>query len=151
MTETSDRIGRRGASLLTWGLMWFLAGLPLLFYTPHSTLHIIALKTWAAAFVAAGGLAILTSFRRSPRADRLGFVALSLVGSCWVVYCLVMWVASIVLDQDIATNLPLLTTGVTDAILVIKINIDAGWPEPQPPLKPIEAVLDGGKVESDDS
>lgn len=127
--------------MIVWGLTWFLAGLPLMFFTPPSALHAVALKIWAAGFVVSGVVALTVSTRRTPRADQIGFVALSLVGSLWVVYSLILFGTMLVFDHDtFETAYPPLGTAIVDLLLVVKINIDAGWPEPTDPiLSPVDS------------
>lgn len=143
----TKQLGRRGASLLVWGGMWFLAGLPLLFYTPPSELHIAALRLWAAGFVAAGILALIAAFRGHPRGDRFGFLALTLVASLFIVYSLILFALTLVDHGGFTTALPPLLNAVQDTLLVVKVNIDAGWPEPTQPIDLTE-LLDGDHHDS---
>lgn len=134
-TKTTRRLGRRGASLLIYGAMWFISGLPLLVVTPPGLIHIAELRLWAAGFVGSGALAILAAFRRSPRADRFGFLSLTLVVTLWVVYVLTTWVLHITVGGVYGVG-PI--SAVVDILLLVKVNIDAGWSEPiEPTVLPL--------------
>lgn len=137
MSKTTRRIGRRGASLLVWGLAWLLAGLPLLFVPgTESEYNPVVLRLAAAAFVVAGAAALFAATKRSPRADRWGFIPLSTVGAMWVIYNATLTAQVLSLHHGLAPGLPYLSTAVVDTLLVVKINIDAGWPEPTQPVMP---------------
>lgn len=136
----TKQLGRRGASLLVWGLIWLLSGLPLLFASPPGTIHIAELRLWAIGFVGAGALSIIAAFRRTPRADRFGFLALSLVVTLWVVYVLTTWVLHITVGGVYSLG-PI--SAIVNILLLVKVNIDAGWSEPTEPLV-LPSIEDNG-------
>lgn len=111
--------------------MWLLSGLPLLVVKPPGLIHIAELRMWAAGFVGAGACAIIAAFRRSPRADRVGFLALSLVVTLWIVYVMTTWVLHITVGGVYSLG-PI--SALVNTLLLVKVNIDAGWSEPIEPL-----------------
>lgn len=129
----TKQLGRRGASLLIYGFMWLISGLPLLFVSPPSLIHVAELRLWAAGFVGSGALAIAAAFRRTPRADRFGFLALTLVVTLWIVYALTTWVLHITVGGVYSVG-PV--SAIVNILLLVKVNIDAGWSEPMEPVLP---------------
>lgn len=127
----TEALGRRGASLLIYGAMWLISGLPLLFVSPPGLIHVAELKLWGAGFVGSGLLAILAAFRRSPRADRFGFLALTSVITLWVVYVLTTWLLHITVGGVYSVG-PI--SAIVNILLLVKVNIDAGWSEPIEPV-----------------
>lgn len=128
-----SRLGRRGGSLLVYGLVWFVSGFPLLFIDLPMPFHIYAMRFWAALFVFGGATAIAVAWKQSPLADKVGFAALSLTGALWAVNCATLGVIALTTPK---VGLPLewFLNALTTALLVVKVNIDAGWSEPPTPV-----------------
>lgn len=130
-----ERIGYRGASLLMYGLIFFFDGAPLLLDIPdtHPVDHpvSIGIPIWAAGFVAAGLIAIISAFRRSSLIDKIALGALMAVGCSWVTFCIILQVW-----HWFATRVPTLgwMTIIVDIVIMTKIWIDSGWDEPVEPL-----------------
>lgn len=93
MVELRRRVGRRGAYLLIKSVVYLIHGW--LYLTESATpalraalrmpLAVAPLRVWAAVWLAAGLVAAISAFARSPAADRWGFLALIAVGSFWAV------------------------------------------------------------------
>ena len=129
---TTLRFGRRGASLIIYGLIWFLSGLSLLILPiPSEIQHVLAIHVWAAVFLVSGVVACLASAFRTPRTDRWGFIALTLSGSLWAAYCATTWVLSLFNPLIFS---PGWVETLTDILLMVKITVDAGWSEPTTPV-----------------
>lgn len=127
----AGQIGRRGAALLVFGVIYVLAGFPLLIAPSHSELHVYELRIWGLVFVCAGVVAWLSAFRRHVRHDRAGFLILMLVGWLWVAYCALSSILHL-LQPLIFPSLVGLTF--ENAALMILILVTSGWPEPIEPV-----------------
>ena len=141
MSTRRERLGRRGASLLVYGLIYFVSGLPLLVTPPSYLWHVLPFRVWAAGFVISGATAIAFSSRRTPAGDAVGFMALTIMGTMWAIRNLIFY-GDYLLTGHAGGDWSLLVQAVTTALLVVKINIDAGWSEPHPP---VIARKDGGR------
>lgn len=127
------RLGKRGASLLIYATIWVLSGFPMLFENPPSEFRVVALRAWAALFVAAGVVAGLASLRRTPRADRWGFIALMVSGWLWCINCLTLFALSVTTNV-VHNGQYLVLQAVTTGLLMVKVGLDAGWSEPTEPV-----------------
>ena len=58
--------------------------------------HFVALHVWGAAFIVAGLLAVIASFKLTPAKDSFGFLSLMLVGTLWVINCLTFFALGLV-------------------------------------------------------
>jgi hypothetical protein len=125
----ADRIGRRGASLLIFGAMYVLGGIPLLVKPARTHLHVYELRIWAVAFVIAGIIAWANAFKR--KRDKAGFVALMMIGWVWVAYCALSSILYIFYPHIF----PLLV-GLTfqNALLMILILVTSGLTESFEPV-----------------
>lgn len=139
-----NRLGYRGASLLMYGLIFFITGLPLLLgvfidFAPVQQPASIGLPVWAGGFVVSGILAILSAFRRTPQADKIGFTSLSAVGWSWVAYGvllqLVHW-AVLIFNWHWLPHIGTVGWGsiIANSVIMTKVWIDSGWNEPTVPL-----------------
>lgn len=133
-----NRLGYRGASLLCYGLIFFITGLPLLlgvFVELEPIQHPISigLPIWAAGFVAAGILAVVSAFRHTPAADKAGFVALNAVGWSWIAFDVLLWLLHWTFFPHIGT----VGWGsiIGNVVIMTKIWVDSGWNEPLEPLR----------------
>lgn len=133
------RLGRRGASLIIYGLVYMFSGVSTLTEINHGLPFApFALPIWCGIFVVAGLLAVTMAFQRSPHVDRIGWVALAACGTGWVMYCVSLIILHFVLHgvRVAPTSiLPVLASNaVTVSIVTVKVLIDAGWNEPPTPL-----------------
>lgn len=126
----AKRVGRRGAALLVFGVLYVLSGLPLLAQPAHIPVHIFELRGWALAFVASGVVAWMSAFRQHAKADKLGFVGLLLVGWLWTVYCVFSSILH-VLNPVFFPNL--WGESIQVAVLMCLVMVCSGWPEPTEP------------------
>jgi hypothetical protein len=129
--QLANRVGRRGASLLSFGGMYILAGVPLLIEPSQSHLHVSELRLWSAAFILAGLVAWGSAFSRSARRDKCGFIALMLIGWLWVAYCALSSLLH-VFNPNVFQNLIGLTF--QNSFLMILILVTSGWPETFEPV-----------------
>lgn len=122
-------IGRRGLSLITYGVLWLVISVPLWTADSYDTLlHIVTFKAWGVAFIVAALLAFIGASKQSPFFDKAGFGALNAVGVLWVLRCVVVFIIDIFTAHSGALGVFL--QGLILSLLVFKVYIDAGWSEP---------------------
>lgn len=127
---TKSRIGFRGASLMSLGIMEVIIGWSILDAKPEQyrflTLFRYLPQTamgWAWAIP--GIVAILMAFFRTPARDRLGFVLAYVMPFLWGSFYLISWCIFRDLTLLIAFRAAILYWGYAMLILVI-----SGWSEP---------------------
>lgn len=125
-------LGRRGAFLLSIGMVWGLIGYGQL-VSPQPDqrglkllLNRVPLEVWGWLWITAGVVAILSAFLRQG-SDRFGFAALSLMVTPWIVSYLVAWGQGTFPRGWIASALY--------GGLAIGIMVVAGWSEPPRPKR----------------
>ena len=125
-------LGRRGAFLLSFGMVWGLIGYGQL-VSPQPDqrglkllLNRVPLEVWGWLWITAGAVAILSAFLRQG-SDRFGFFALSLMVTPWIVSYLVAWGQGAFPRGWIASALY--------GGLAIGIMVVAGWGEPPRPKR----------------
>lgn len=141
------RIGRRGAALLVFGVIYFLSGFPLLVETPRQEIHVYELRIWALLFVASAVVAMVSAFRKHARSDRLGFVGLLTVGWLWTVYCVFSSILHI-FNPGFFPNL--WGQSIEVAALMVLVMVCSGWPEPFEPVNLAEHLHFDPSGELDD-
>ncbi len=128
----TERIGRRGASLLLFGLGYVFIGLGQTYtVSPQATLmgltyilRVVSIEHWGLVWIGCGIIAMGGAFTRRPGRDLFGFVALAFMAAIWAAAFLM---GAILLDLPRAALM-----GAQFAILATAVAIIAGWPEPPP-------------------
>ncbi|WP_406418463.1 hypothetical protein [Streptomyces sp. NBC_01614] len=125
-------LGRRGAFLLSFGMVWGLIGYGQL-VSPQPDqrglkllLNRVPLEVWGWLWIAAGLVAVVSAFLPQG-SDRFGYAALYLMVTPWIVSYLVAWAQG---------NFP--RGWVASALyggLAIGIMVVAGWGEPPRPKR----------------
>lgn len=121
------RLGRRGAILSCYGLVWILYGYGQII-TPQPdqrglwlSLLLMPLDAWAWCWIAAGVLALVCAWA-PPGRDAAGFVGLVLIVVPWLTSYLVTWLMG---DYPRGWVAAAIWTVITVPVMVV-----AGWPEP---------------------
>ncbi|MFI8499476.1 hypothetical protein ACIGFK_13405 [Streptomyces sp. NPDC085524] len=121
------RLGRRGAILTSYGLVWLLYGYAQL-VTPQPDqrglallLRLMPLDAWAWGWIVAGTVALVYAWA-PPGQDAAAFLALVLIVVPWTATYLVAWLSGGYPRGWVAAAV---WTVITVPVLVV-----AGWPEP---------------------
>lgn len=135
------RLGRRGAFLVCFGMVWGLIGYGQVTSPPPDQRGLkllvdrVPLEVWGWLWIAAGVVAILSAFLPQG-SDRFGFVALALMVTPWVVSYFVAWGQGHFARGWIVSAL---YGGLAVGIMVV-----AGWGEPPRPKRE-EPPYDSGR------
>lgn len=125
-------LGRRGAFLLAFGMVWTLIGYGQISAPQpdqrglHLLLDRVPLVVWGWLWITAGAVAIVSAFLPQG-SDRFGFLALSLIVTPWIFSYLVAWWQGGFPRGWIASAL---YGGLAVGIMVV-----AGWAEPPRPKR----------------
>ncbi|MER6778509.1 MULTISPECIES: hypothetical protein [unclassified Streptomyces] len=121
------RLGRRGAILTSYGLVWLLYGYAQL-VTPQVDqrglallLRLMPLDAWAWCWIAAGAVALVCAWA-PPGRDAAAFLALVLIVVPWTATYLVAWLAGGYPRGWVAAAVW--------AVITVPVLVVAGWPEP---------------------
>jgi hypothetical protein len=120
-------LGRRGAILTCYGLVWLLYGYAQL-VTPQvdqrgltMLLQLMPLDAWAWAWIAAGFVALVCAWA-PPGRDAPAFLSLVLIVVPWTATYLVSW-----LSGDFPRGW---VAAAVWAVITVPVLVVAGWPEP---------------------
>lgn len=121
------RLGRRGAILTSYGLVWLLYGYAQL-VTPQVDqrglallLRLMPLEAWAWCWIAAGAVALVCAWA-PPGRDAAAFLALVLIVVPWTATYLVAWLSGEYPRGWVAAAVW--------AVISVPVLVVAGWPEP---------------------
>ncbi|MFV8127554.1 hypothetical protein [Streptomyces syringium] len=126
-------LGRRGAILLSYGVVWGLYGFGQLAAPQPDQrglallLHLCPLPIWACAWMAAGAVAVAAAWLPQGR-DWWGFLALVLMVIPWTLAYLVSW-------WPLGTFPRGWIAAVVWAVIAVPVIVAAGWAEPLRPKK----------------
>lgn len=125
-------LGRRGAFLLCFGIVWALIGYGQITSPPHDQRGLslltdrVPLEVWGWLWVTAGVVAIVSAWMRQGW-DWPGFLALPLIVLPWIISYFVAWAQGIFPRGWIASALY--------GALAVGIFVVAGWREPPRPKR----------------
>lgn len=133
----TDSIGRRGAVLALFGVVWVLFGYSLITVPPQQVLNAqlldVPLRDWAFLWLACGVVAILFAPTKQGR-DGFGYAAIVLPTWVWTLGYLVMWIGHNGFDPRAWVSV-----FVWGAVSLVTL-VCAGWPEvtqvPKVPKEP---------------
>lgn len=126
-----DILGRRGASLLIYGTTWIVVAASVILRPTRTETDLFAFiptVLHAGLWAAAGAVAIVYAFRRTPGADTPGWVALVVVALARAFTYAWAWLASALPWSEDGDPRAWLGA-ICWAVIALKIVTDAGWPE----------------------
>ena len=126
------QIGRRGAMLLVFGVLWMVVGVGVLDSSGvHAELLHERLPSWVrgGVWVVTGALAVFYAFRPPGLSDRVGFASLYIMPAVRVLSYTMAWI-----DYFIPIGGDGYASGwrfaAVYAVMLAAVMITAGWPEP---------------------
>lgn len=137
MRRIPGRVGRRGAFLLAFGVIFAGIGIDLLYFPfPPAArvglrlaLLVAPVHAWGVVWLATGVVSSVTAFAMRPRHDRWGFLAQIVVTATWA--CSYVWAAiTATVGHQTMLARGLFIGALLYAALACAILVVVGWREP---------------------
>lgn len=139
MTRLRQRVSRRGAFLILFGVAYILTGFSTTGYiirNPASPLLHEMGPIWlrALVWITAGTVAILAAFWRKPLADTIGFTLVCVPAAFRAVSYLIGWFTYLYLGPGYGTATGW-SAATTYGVITVAIMIVASWPDCSAPAE----------------